>query len=300
MKARIAFSLALALCAGAASAAGPKVVSQRTIWGFVNPESVGCDAEGGAVYVSNFGSPQLDPGKKDGKGYVSKLSLQGRLIEDKFLPAKGAEPLNKPKGLWIRGGRLWLSDVDAVWEFDLKTRRGRKLPLPGVAAAGDTAIWGDALYVADAGEDLLMKVEPAEFLDAKIAPRISVVAKGRDANPGALWPAKDKLLMAGFKAEDHLRAVWALDRSGKLVPISIPIGRLDGLYEMKDGALLATDWDTGSLFAWTTADGASAVATGFKGPADFCVLPGPQGHLTVYAPDLVQSQVRIIELAPAK
>jgi len=32
-----------------------------------------------------------------------------------------------------------------------------------------------------------------------------------------------------------------------------------------------------------------------KGPADFCVLPNA-GGLTVYLPDLVQSQLRIIQL----
>jgi hypothetical protein len=37
------------------------------------------------------------------------------------------------------------------------------------------------------------------------------------------------------------------------------------------------------------------LAEGFKGPADFCVIARGKG-LTAYVPDLVQSQVRIIEL----
>jgi hypothetical protein len=39
-----------------------------------------------------------------------------------------------------------------------------------------------------------------------------------------------------------------------------------------------------------------ALAKGFKGPADFCVIPDNKG-LTVIVPDLVQSQLRIIRLA---
>ena len=39
------------------------------------------------------------------------------------------------------------------------------------------------------------------------------------------------------------------------------------------------------------------LATGFKGPADFCVVPAPKG-LIVVVPDLVQSQLRFIHLAP--
>ncbi len=39
-----------------------------------------------------------------------------------------------------------------------------------------------------------------------------------------------------------------------------------------------------------------ALASGFKGPADFCVIPDEKG-LTVVVPDLVQSQLRFIRLA---
>ena len=38
------------------------------------------------------------------------------------------------------------------------------------------------------------------------------------------------------------------------------------------------------------------LASGFKGPADFCVVPDAQG-LTVVVPDLVQSQLRFVRLA---
>ena len=46
-----------------------------------------------------------------------------------------------------------------------------------------------------------------------------------------------------------------------------------------------------------TDDDIEALAKNFKGPADFCVMRQGDG-LTVYVPDLVQSQVRIIRLAP--
>ncbi|HTO48498.1 MAG TPA: hypothetical protein VML91_12745 [Burkholderiales bacterium] len=38
------------------------------------------------------------------------------------------------------------------------------------------------------------------------------------------------------------------------------------------------------------------LASGFKGPADFCVIPTPKG-LTVVVPDLVQSELRFVHLA---
>jgi hypothetical protein len=38
------------------------------------------------------------------------------------------------------------------------------------------------------------------------------------------------------------------------------------------------------------------VAKGFKGPADFCVIPDAKGY-SVYAPDLAKSELRLIRLA---
>jgi len=38
------------------------------------------------------------------------------------------------------------------------------------------------------------------------------------------------------------------------------------------------------------------LATGFKGPADFCVLPEAEG-LNVIVPDLVKSELRMINIS---
>ena len=111
---RIALAVAAALACGTA-AAQVRVTSEQTVGGFVNPESVGCDAAGKMLYVGNFGSPKLDPALKDGMGYISKVDLHGKVIEKNFLPAAGGEKLNKPKGIWIQGDRLWVTDIDAVW-----------------------------------------------------------------------------------------------------------------------------------------------------------------------------------------
>jgi hypothetical protein len=78
-------------------------------------------------------------------------------------------------------------------------------------------------------------------------------------------------------------------------PVSAPIGRLDGVYPLPDGSMLLTDWNTGSLFRWTENGEMRKLADGFKGPADFCVMPHA-GALTVVVPDLVQSQLRFVQL----
>lgn len=133
--------------AGDVSARDLKVVSETTATGFKFPESVGCDAQAKVLYVSQFGS-ELKPAEKDGKGKISKVALDGKILEDTFLPIPG-ELLNKPKGIWIIGTRLWVTDIDVVWVFDLKTRKGRKFALPEAQFANDVTVQNNALYVSD-------------------------------------------------------------------------------------------------------------------------------------------------------
>ena len=117
----VAFALAQLGMAPAASAASMKVASEATVTGFAFPESVGCDADGKALYVSEFGS-ELKPTEKDGQGRISKVSLDGKVLEERFLPAAG-QTLNKPKGIWVAGSRLWVTDIDSLWVFDTGTGR---------------------------------------------------------------------------------------------------------------------------------------------------------------------------------
>jgi sugar lactone lactonase YvrE len=287
--------LAAALLVPLAAHAQWRVASDKTLGGFAFPESVACDAKGKALYVSNFGS-KLAPLEKDAAGYISKVALDGKVLEKQFLPAAGGEKLNKPKGLWVQGNRLWTTDIDVAWVFDLKTKKGRKVALPGAQFANDPAVMGKTLYVSDNRTDQVFKVEPADFLNAKKDPAVSSAFQGQGVNPNGLWPSKTGMLyMVGFVAPDQPRRVAALGVSGQVKKLSEPLGRLDGVYELADGSLLVTEWNSGSLSHWSEATGMKPLATGFKGPADFCVMP-QGGGLTVVVPDLVQSQVRIIQL----
>src|SRR5688500_19594887 len=121
-------ALAFVLLATTAFAQDWRVSSQQTVGGFKFPESAAYDPAGKVLYVGNFGGDKLAPAEKDGQGYLSKVGLNGKVIEERWVPAKGGEALNKPKGIWIAGNRLWVTDIDAVWIFDLKSKKGRKLP----------------------------------------------------------------------------------------------------------------------------------------------------------------------------
>jgi len=82
-----------------------KVVSEKTATGFKFPESVAYDPAAKVLYVGSFGGTELKTAEKDNNGYISKASLDGKMIEERFLPAPGVT-MNKPKGIWVAGGRL--------------------------------------------------------------------------------------------------------------------------------------------------------------------------------------------------
>jgi len=287
----------LSAFAAPVSAQGWRVSSDQSVGGFKFPESAAYDPKGKVLYVGNFGGEKLAPAEKDGQGYISKVGLNGKVIEERWVPAKGGEAMNKPKGIWIQGDRLWVTDIDVVWVFDLKTRKGRKLALPGVGFANDPAVMGNALYISDNRNDKLVKVEPADFLNAKKDPEVIEVVAGRGLNPNGIYPSKTGMLyIGGFLAADKPKGLYLLGVSGQIKALSEPFGRIDGLYEMADGSLLYTNWDTASLSHRTEAGISTPLAAGFKGPADFTVIPLGKDEMTVVVPDLPASQLRFIHL----
>ncbi len=274
------------------SAEGLRVVSDTTVGGFKFPESVAYDPNAKVLYASEFGS-ELKPTQMDGKGRISKIGLDGKVMEEAFLPAAG-QTLNKPKGIWVAGDRLWTTDIDSVWVFDTKTKEGKKIELPGIKFANDPTIVGNVLYVSDNRGDQLYSVEPADFLKAD--PKVTRVLSGKSIHPNGLYPAADgSLLMVGFESKDNPRGIYSMKPGGAPKELAAGLGRLDGIYELKNGDLLVTDWNSGSLAVWNAKTGMQKLAGGFKGPADFGVAPNAEGLLVV-VPDLVKSELRLIQL----
>ena len=298
---KITTRMTLAMCLAGLSLAGAsvnakelKVLSDKTVAGFGHPESVAYDPKGKVFYVGNFG-PELKPADKDGKGTINKVSLDGKIIEEAIFPPKG-QTMNKPKGIWIKGNQMWVADIDSVWQFDLKTKEAKKLELPGIAYANDVTLIGKTLYISDNRFDKVASVEPANFIKAQKAPKIAIVSEGKSIFPNGLYPGKKgSLIMVGFEAKDKPHGIYEMKPGEEPKQISDNIGMLDGLYRMKNGDLIVTDWISGSVFQWNKKMGKKDLATGFKGPADLCVIKNDKGLLVV-TPDLVKGELRFIQL----
>ena len=90
--------------------------AQQTINGFSMPESVTSD--GKRFFVSNQGQ---DVFAKDGDGFISEISADGKLLELQFFPKENI--LHAPKGMTIEKNILYVADLERVVGFDINSRK---------------------------------------------------------------------------------------------------------------------------------------------------------------------------------
>ena len=90
--------------------------SQQVINGFSMPESITSNGE--RFFVSSQGQDFMN---KDGGGFISEISRDGKILNQKFLPLKGV--LNAPKGMTIINNILFVADLDRVVGYNIKNRK---------------------------------------------------------------------------------------------------------------------------------------------------------------------------------
>ncbi|MCF6184396.1 MAG: hypothetical protein L3J56_07190 [Bacteroidales bacterium] len=83
----------------------------ETSAGLKTPESVKYDSVNQILYVSNINGKPAD---KDGNGFISKVSLNGKIIKKKWVTG-----LNAPKGTGIYKGSLFVADIDELAEISI-------------------------------------------------------------------------------------------------------------------------------------------------------------------------------------
>jgi hypothetical protein len=115
----------------------------RPLWsvseGLFEPESVAVDEERGVLYASNVVGYGIN-----GQGYISLISLSGRVIE-----AKWVEGLNGPTGMALHGDTLYFADVNHLVALNVESREvtgrypapDRRPCLNDLAVAGDGTVF---------------------------------------------------------------------------------------------------------------------------------------------------------------
>jgi sugar lactone lactonase YvrE len=244
-----AFRLAFVMAATLAGSALPAHSDQKEatkLWetaGFKNPESVLFDAGASMLYVSNVNG---EPTAKDGNGFISKVSPDGKVQAMEWVTG-----LDAPKGMAMAGGKLYAADIDKLAEIDIASGKVVK-----TYDAKDAKFLNDVtadsagnIYVSDMATDTIWRLSSGTFeiflQDKALEGPNGLLAEGDDLIVGS-WG----IITEGFstKTPGHLKKVSLKDKSIASLGDGTPIGHLDGVEPLGDGAYLVTDWVAGKVF----------------------------------------------------
>ena len=242
----VLFSAIVFAQAPAPQAEGPTLTPLWDLKGdFAAPESAYYDAVSNSVFVSSINGQILD---RDGNGYISRLSPDGKVLNPKWVTG-----LDAPKGMRSIGNTLWVSDIDDVVAIDIaKGQIAARVYVDGAQFLNDLATAPDGtVYVSDS---MLSRIYAAK--DGKS----SVFVEGADVveQPNGLLVDGSRLILGTIGpaptpgAPPAGRGQGAPRPSGHLFAFDLKtkqrtqlttenVGGIDGIEPDGSGGLLVTD-----------------------------------------------------------
>lgn len=139
-------------------ASAPTLTELWVLEGFDAPESVIEAADGTTLYVSNAGG---EGSAKDGNGVISKIGINGTMIDRDWVVGTDAMPLDGPKGMALVGGTLAVTDIDHVVMIDVAAGEiTARIPIEGSIFLNDAAVGpGGTVFVSDSRTARIYQIE---------------------------------------------------------------------------------------------------------------------------------------------
>lgn len=234
----------LAACAHAPRENGDGLRHAWRLGGFHNPESVKFDRAREVLYVSNVNGR---PTAHDGDGYISRVSLDGRLLDRHW-----ARGMDAPKGMAILGDRLYVSDIDTLVEIQLP--RGsilNRYAAPEAEFLNDVAVHqgSGTVYVSDMFGDAVYRLREGRLERWLHGPELAA-PNGLHAESGRLVYGSWGQRTEGFNttAVGHLKTVELATGAIGDLGDGRPVGNMDGVEADGSGGYFASDWVAGAVF----------------------------------------------------
>lgn len=196
------------------------------------PESVLVDTKGKRLFVSNIDGA---PAEKDGKGFISILSLDGKPINLEWV--KG---LHAPKGMGIYKNKLYVADLTELVIIDISQGKIlQKIPVEGSVFLNDISIDKKGIvFISDTRNFNIYQYDQE---------RVSVTMRNLKRPNGLLINEQDLLILDNG-------ALLALNLNGQLIQL------MEGMDPSTDGIEKVTT-DEYIVSAW---EGVIYYVTAFK------------------------------------
>ena len=209
--------------------------------GLNQPESVIYDEKSDAIYISNING---DPLKLDKNGYITKISVNGQIMEKKWVSG-----LDAPKGLAVSKDFLYVSDVNKIWKISIKNKSKELFMIKDAGFLNDLVAHKDGtIFASDMFKNRIYRLKNNNLTIWKQSKLLE--------SPNGLLIEGNFLIVATW---GKIKSGFETDVKGKLIKVNIesrqikkffstrPIGNLDGLVFNKNNGYLSTDWVNGKL-----------------------------------------------------
>jgi hypothetical protein len=187
------------------------------------PESVCYDATEDVLYIANI---QGKPSEKDGKGFISKVSPQGEVIDLEWVTG-----LDAPKGMGVYEGKLYVTNIDEIVEIDIAGGEIiNRYPCKDAKFANDIAIRENGtVFASDMSGNVIYRLKEGKaekWIDSDKLDK-----------PNGLYTEKEHLLIGinGYV----LKADY---ETGELTEFISNTGAIDGIEKVGDGYYIKSDW----------------------------------------------------------
>ena len=252
-----------------ASADSPILVpAWQTQTVFQQPESVVYDSQRNLLFVSNVNGA---PNDADGNGYISQLSVDGKIIEQHWLTG-----LDAPKGLAIVGDTLYVADINQLVAIDIKHKKiSKRYPVSEAKFLNDVA--ADAagnVYVSDMLTNSIHRLTQGK-LEIWLHDDALEYPNGLLLEGDNLIVASWGVMTDGFVTDiaGHLKTIDIASKKIQSLGDKTPVGNLDGLESDGQGNYFVTDWMVGKLLHIAPSGISKTLISLEPGSADLTVLP---------------------------
>lgn len=242
------------------------------------PVGIAYDPETQEVLLAQIGG---EGDAKDGDGVISRVSTSGQMLEFSW-----AKRMNAPKDLVIDQGSIWVTDIDAIIEFDRRSGDIRQtIPVPDAKFLVGIAIDSNhRLLLAD-----LLASRVSSFKDGEF----QVLYEGADLqSPSKLFCAEDGIIIASWGFTNDFtgnemgslftRKPGSVDTREWSVPMT---GHWMGLCPDRGDAWFLSDFETGIILRLAKNGSCEKIAELGRGLGGILYVPELQLLLAAHVTD---------------